>query len=201
MQWNYRGGNIATSWQKLWRNRRQTGKTRASRSYCLKKKNKLQDKSSRGCPLSPAAPGDLAMLCFALTPALKNSAFHVSTATPSHSIKLRGARATLKLITYALATGRDGRSKTVSLPEFSIILLFPQQNLLLRAQQLPFVRAKGKNMRWLTKCGHKFKAEDKIFLCKKEAKSLFLHISMLIPHYAFSYTRLSTTILSPMRHS
>lgn len=99
------------------------------------------------------------MSCFSLTPVLKNSASHVSTATAPHSTKQRGAWAAIKYITYALAlvamccfssrcspsaTGGEGRSKTVPLPEFSILLLLPQQNLLLRAQQLPLVRAKGK---------------------------------------------------------
>lgn len=45
------------------------------------------------------------------------------------------------------ATGREGRGKTVPLPEFSIFLIFPQQNLLLWAQQLPFVRAEGKKQK------------------------------------------------------
>lgn len=161
--------------------------TRASRSYAKKKR---QSKNSRGCPLSPAAPGDLAISCFSLTPALKNSTFHVSIGTASHSIKLRGAWAAIKLITYALASvamccfssrcspraSGGKRSKTVPLPEFSILLLFPQQNLLLWAQQFPLVRAKGKNMKWLTKRGHNFKAEDITLLCKKRPNPCF-HIS------------------------
>lgn len=39
--------------------------TRASRSYAKKKR---QSKNSRGCPLSPAARGDLAISCFSLIP-------------------------------------------------------------------------------------------------------------------------------------
>lgn len=174
--------------------------TRASQSYARKKR---QSKSSRGCPLTPAAPGDLAISCFSLTSALKNSAFHVSTGTASHSIKLRGAQAATKLITYALASvamccfssrcsprasGGKGRSKTVALPEFSILLIFPQQNLLLGAQQFPLVRTKGKNMRWLTKCGHKFKAEDITFLYKKRPNPCF-HISPCLSPILPSATR------------
>lgn len=86
------------------------------------------------------------------------------------------------------ATGKQGRSKTVQLPEFSILLLFPQQNLLLWAQQLPLVRAKGKNMRWLTKCGHRFEAEDITFLYKKMPNPRF-YISPCLSHTMPSATQ------------
>lgn len=179
MQWNYRGSNIATSWQKLWRNCRQAGKQELP-EVMLKRKGRAK---TPGAALYLQQPEET--LQYPASPS-----FHVSTGTASHSIKLRGARAAIKLITYALASvamccfssrcspraSGGERSKTVPLPEFSILLLFPQQNLLLWAQQFPLVRAKGKNMKWLTKRGHNFKAEDITLLCKKRPNPCF-HIS------------------------
>lgn len=63
MQWNYRGGNIATSWQKLWRNRGQTGKQEL-REARLKKKKKAGQKLL-GLPFissSPRRPGNVLLL-------------------------------------------------------------------------------------------------------------------------------------------
>lgn len=130
--------------------------TRASRSYAKKKR---QGKNSRGCPLSPAAPGDLAISCFSFTEEQHIPCQHRHCFSQHQAER---SMAAINLITYALASvamccfssrcsprasGGERRSKTVPLPEFSILLLFPQQNLLLWAQQFPLVRAKGKNMK------------------------------------------------------
>lgn len=130
----------------------------ASRSYVKKKKKKAGQKLL-GLPFissSPRRPGNVLLLPHSCIEEQCIPCQHIHCSSQHQAER---AWAAIKHITYALAlvamccfssrcspsaTGGEGRSKTVPLPEFSILLLLPQQNLLLRAQQLPLVRAKGK---------------------------------------------------------
>jgi len=119
------------------------------------------DNSSWKLPCLPAAQGDLAVPRFSLTPAFfKNStASHIRKQrwraskqglleNRSHTSQIKWHKEKAKYCFVCRqsprATIRERRGKTVLLPELSIFLLFPQQNFLLWAQQLPLVRAEGK---------------------------------------------------------